>query len=263
MEDLRASSLFVVVGVGVDRHRKEDSHLASVVEQDSDMSVEDPMGPVELVDWVVLPVDHCNRPVTEEPFAAAEVSKQWMDKGRAVDAVLPSVLVLVELETVAVAFRSHCPEVSSSSEAVAAAVETQAEEDIQHVDNPFQDYCTSFVHRSKDHTAVAFHCRLNRTGALASASADNLAEDDPLDAVDSLDTDLASVAVTVAAAVVVESNWEVEHCSVVEERHSISHRSIHRWNWRSLSLHSYSLLSSASLLVCLVVSRSRLRSVQD
>ena len=125
-----------------------------------------------------------------------------MDTDRLVD------VVIVVVGRVVVPFHRHSVVVSSFVEAVVVAPVVVVV-DNQHVDNPFQDYCTSFVHLLKDHKMVAFHYQLNHMDALAFALVDIVAVDDPFDVdvlvvvADNLDMDLEQV-VAVLAVIAVE-----------------------------------------------------------
>jgi hypothetical protein len=154
-------------------------------------------------------VEHYNLVVMKEPFvvvvAVVVVLKQSMDTDPLVDAVGASMSVAVE-RVVVVAFHRHSVVVSSFVE-VAVAVDPVV--DNHHVDNPFLDYYTSFVHLMKDHMVVAFHYQLSHMDASAFALVDIVVVDDPFDVdvlvevVDNLDMDLEQV-VAVLAVIVVE-----------------------------------------------------------
>ena len=112
-------------------------------------------------------VVHYNLVVMKKPFAVAVVVlKQLMDRVLLVDVVVALILVIVELAVVVVAFHRHLVVVSSSVEVVVVVVVLAVVVvDNQCVDNPFQDYYTSFVHLMKDHMVVAFHYQLNHMDA--------------------------------------------------------------------------------------------------
>ncbi len=96
--------------------------------------------------------------MTKEPFVvvAVVVLKQSMDMDLLVDAVVALMSVVVEL-VVLMAFHRHLSVVSSFVEVVAVVALAVVVVDNHHVDNPFLDYYTSFVHLIKDHMVVAFH----------------------------------------------------------------------------------------------------------
>jgi hypothetical protein len=124
---------------------------------------------VVLVDYVEHKLSstfvvHCNPVVMKEPFVVVVVVvlKQSMDMDLLVDVVVALMSVVVEFAVVVVAFHRHLAVVSSFVEVVVVAPVVV---DNQHVDNPFLDYYTSFVHLMKDHMVVAFHYQLSHMDA--------------------------------------------------------------------------------------------------
>jgi hypothetical protein len=154
----------------------------------------------------------------KEPFVVvAVVLKQLMDMVLLIDAVVASMTTIVKLEMVVVAFHRHLMMVVSSFVVVVVvAVVLVALVDSQHVDNPFLDYYTSFVHLMMDHMMVAFHYQLKHMDAWAFALVDIVVVDDPFDVddlvqgvlADNHDMDLALV--VVAVVVVIKQKVEVE-----------------------------------------------------